>query len=137
MGLVLPGAAKSIADRVQQGDPIAGWRGDPTMDVYLDDRRQVAEVWHFDRGGHRYCAAQTTLLEDGWEHTLLRKLRDGDWQNPDTIPNIVAMQDANERRHAAQRAEWAGARADRVIYEYRKALGTHIGGLRRRYYPVS
>lgn len=137
MGLILPGEAAAIADRVRQGDPTVGWRGDPGMDTYVSDRHGVAQVWSFDARGTRYCAAQVPLSEPGWQHTLLKKLRDGDWQNPDTIRDIFAANDANTRRQAAERAERCGAAADHVIYEFRRAVGQHYGGLRRRFYPVS
>lgn len=135
MGLLLPGESLGIAERVRNGDPTVGWRGDPEMDVYV--RAGICQVWQFDRTGRRWCAVQVPTSEPGWQHTVLRRLRDGDWQNPDTIKNILREYDRNERRIAAEQAEACGRGADKVAYTMRRTMGQHYGGLTRDIFPVS
>lgn len=137
MGLLLPGQCQSIVERVQNGDPSVGWRGDPGADVYVHEGLQVAQVWAFDRGHKRYCAAQVSILEPGWEHTLLRKLRDGDWQNPGVVKDIFARGNAREAAAAAERSERIGGKADYLVWLAYRTYGTHAGGLTRRLFPVS
>lgn len=72
-----------ITRSVQDGDALIGWRGDPSMDVYREGSQ--VKVYGFDRSGERYLAATVNLSDSDWRGTLLRKLRDGDWQNETSL----------------------------------------------------
>lgn len=134
MGLVLPGESLAIADRVHRGDPTVGWRGDPEMDVYV--RNGVCEVWQFDITGTRWCAVRVSTLEPGWQHEVLRRLRDSDWQRDDVTSRAIDMMKAHDREVAAQEAESCGAGAERIAWWMRRRYGHHYGGLTRDIYPV-
>lgn len=93
-----------IVGAVQDGDPTVGWRGDPSMDVWR--KGSQIQVYGFDRSGERYCAATVSLTEDDWRRTLLRKLRDGDWQNPNAYEDVFAsVNDRLERDRARETDE--------------------------------
>jgi len=132
-GLLLPSDHDRIADRVRDGDPVVGWRGDPTMDTYLIDATGEVQVFAFDRSGERYCAASVSAHSPGWKHELLSKLRDGDWQSGAAerwVNERNAEQDALEREHAGQLEE----RTDRLAWAVRRDVGTHVDGLSKEFY---
>jgi hypothetical protein len=110
-GLILPASYETrsvigrgedvndIARSVQDGDMTIGWRGDPQMDVYR--KGSEIQVLGFDAKGTRYVAATVNLADPDWRTTLLRKLRDGDWQRDDFFSNLEtarAEKEADDRR---------------------------------------
>jgi hypothetical protein len=113
MGLLLPGDDPDrFVERVQQGCPIVGWRGDPTMDVYVNERVGVCEVWGFDARGERYRVVRQELCA-GWQHDVLRRLRDSDWQRVKPGKQRVTEEmRARERKEHAESVEWAERRAE-------------------------
>jgi len=134
MGLLLPtDDVLSITERVQCGDATVGWRGDPEMDVYLDDRTGEVAVYGFDAHRQRYLVTVIGTWDPGWRHELLRRLRDGDWQNPDAYQRAV---DAELRREAdkdAALAEQTSACAERFAWAVRRDCG-HVVGQSRDFY---
>ena len=135
MGLVLvDDDLVSIDRRVREGDPTVGWRGDPTMDVYVDNDAAMAYVYGFDIKGLRYRAASISTLGEGWRHDLLAKLRDGDWRDP----NSINRADEANRRLDAER----DYRLDQVISEVaekfgwglRRDVGHHFGGTTKEFF---
>jgi hypothetical protein len=132
-GLLLPSDHDRIADRVRDGDPIVGWRGDATMDTYLNERTGDVEVWAFDAKGERYCAASVSASAPGWKHTLLTKLRDGDPQRG-AWEKWMADQ---EKAHAEkEKANWnqLEERADRLAWGLRRVYGHDVDGLSKEFY---
>lgn len=122
MGLVLPADdVMGITDRVQRGDPTLGWRGDPAMDVYAHGN-SVA-VYGFDRKGERYVAATVSKVSQGWRHELLRKLRDGDWQDPHAYDRTVAAQVKDDKARDDRLAERRMELAERFAFAAMKDNG--------------
>lgn len=134
MGLLLPADdVVGIVERVQLGDPTAGWRGDPTMDVYVDHRSGEARVMGFDAEGNRYKVAQVRMLP-GWQHALLKKLREGDWRDPELIDRQMAEMAATDTARQAVIDERMDEHAERLAWALRRDAGTHYGGLTREFY---
>lgn len=105
------------------------------MDVYYWESHRRVEVVALDGHGSQYVAATVSTAFPGWQHDLLRRLRDGDWQNDEPIINKVT--DANARRQAAAAAERREQRlemADRLHFAILRRNGAHLGGLTRRVY---
>lgn len=73
-----------IAYRVTHGDE-SGWRGDPTMRLFVNPATDNFEVWGIDRGGNEYLACS----HDKLDHTILIKLREGDPQKHDVIQRVL------------------------------------------------
>lgn len=113
---------------------VVGWRGDSAMDVYLWPQGRC-EVAAFDAHGNRYCAAAVDTRVPGWQHTLLRKLRDGDWQLGPAL--FEQVQADNARLEAARAAEGADRRletADKLHFALLRDLGHMHSGTTRRIY---
>ena len=135
MDLILPGDdLVDVARLVRDGDPVVGWRGDPTMDVYVDRVSGDVVVYGFDRCGERFVAArENARVNPGWRHGLLRRLRDGDWRRGADV--LFAELDAEnervrrEREHAVD--EVAGDGAERLAWALRRDVGHVVGGLTR------
>lgn len=134
MGLVLPSDdVIGIAERVRQGDPVAGWRGDPTMDTYLDEEAGLALVYGFDRAGNRYIAASTPVTGAGWRHELLRKLRDGDWQRPDTVDRVMKKLEGEQAARDAVVDDALDEKAERLAWALKRDAG-YMTGLSKEFY---
>lgn len=134
-GLVLPGEHLDIATRVRHGDPVIGWRGDESMDVYLFNQHRRCEVWAFDRQGIRYCAASVNVDVPGWQHTLLRKLRDGDWHRGQTVfDEINKRNDARDKARDAAAAARGDERAEKLAWALQRDIGHLVSGTRRWHY---
>jgi hypothetical protein len=128
-GLILPADAQDrIADRVKRGDPVVGWKGDPTMDVLLDESTGLVEVWAFDPAGNgRYVAASVDASANpGWRHQLLCKLRDGAPERGGVKAWFEAQQKAADARERAEFSDLE-ARAERLAWGVRRAFGHEIG----------
>ena len=134
-GLVLPGEHLDIATRVRDGDPVIGWRGDAGMDTYLFGEHRRCEVWAFDAHGTRYCAASVNVGVPGWQHQLLRKLRDGDWhRGPTVFDEIDRRNDARERSRDAAAAAAGEERAEKLAWALKRDIGHLVSGTRRFFY---
>jgi hypothetical protein len=103
------------------------------MDCYLNDSTGECEVWAFDASGQRYKAVVQSCFEPGWKHTLLRKLRDGDWQT-DAVGRWLAEQEAAEEARAKAQYEAMEALAEKAGWAMRRDIGAHVGGLTREFY---
>jgi len=115
--------------RVKEGDE-CGWRGDPTMGIFINRFTGEFEVWGVDRGGNQYKAASHHKLD----HTLLIKLREGDPTKHDVFQRVL---DANEKlkadRDQANR-EKAAEVADKLAWGIRQDFSQHLGGRRRQWH---
>lgn len=132
-GLLLPQDYGRISDLVRDGDPVVGWRGDPSMDTYLVESTGEVEVWAFDAHGQRYRACSVDATRPGWKHELLCKLRDGDPQRTsidDWVKAQEAKQAAMEKAHAEKRAEVA----EKAAWALRKDIGQQATGLSKDFY---
>jgi len=111
-----------ITRSVQDGDPIIGWRGDPQMDVYREG--SSVKVYGFDRAGDRYVAASVSLADSDWRGTLIRKLRDGDWQRGDAfVADLVAEREQHEKNRQRLEDELTAEQADIMVSDYYRATG--------------
>ena len=137
-GLILPTAdVMSIEDRIRRGDPIVGWQGDPSMDLYIREDIGEAGVYGFDRAGDRYLAATVSLADPGWRHTLLQKLRDGDWRTDHGRANGQRIVAHNEAVAKAQEDDLDEKRlefSERLAWALERDLGPHVTGSSRRYF---
>lgn len=101
-----------ITRSVQDGDPTVGWRGDATMDVFREG--SVVYVAGFDAAGERYIAARAHMADADWRKTLLVKLREGDWQNEQTmVEKIKAEQEKRQADKDAVRQDQIAEIADK------------------------
>lgn len=137
-GLILPTAdVCSISERVQHGDPVVGWQGDPGMDVYIDENVGEAAVYGFDANGDRYLAATVSLFDPGWRHTLLAKLRDGDWRTSHgrgQFDRVSAANDAAAKAADDRLAEHRQDLSERLAWALQRDLGPYVNGTSRRYF---
>lgn len=95
----------ALDDRIKNGDATMGWRGDPSMGIFVDKKSGRFEVWGIDRGGNGYLAASHHVLDQ----TLLRKLADGDPRHHDVVQGVL---DHNARLEAAREARNADLKAE-------------------------
>lgn len=133
-GLILPpsydsrsaiGRGEDVADitrSVQDGDATLGWRGDPQMDVYREG--SLVRVYGFDRAGERYVAATVNIVDSDWRTTLIRKLRDGDWQTGTLFGQIEEDRARLEREKRAREDEMVAEEADKYVTRALRARGS-------------
>lgn len=133
-GLILPSSYETrtvigrgedvndITRSVQDGDPTIGWRGDPQMDVYREG--STVRVYGFDRAGERYVAATVNIVDSDWRGTLLKKLRDGDWQRDDFVANLVKERNDFDRNLNKEADDKIAELADRYATAKLRELGT-------------
>jgi hypothetical protein len=115
--------------RIKDGDE-SGWRGDPSMGVFVNTITGHFEVWGIDRGGNGYLAAS----HDKLDHTLLIKLREGDPTRHDTFQRVLdhnAKVVADQKAAAHDKLTEAG---DKLQWAIRKDFGQHMGGTRRQWH---
>lgn len=134
MGLILPtDDVVGINERVRLGDPVAGWRGDPEMLVYLDEDTQMCNVVATDARGDRYVAASTSVVDPGWRHDLLCRLRDGDWRRSDVVARQSAKVDAAQAVADMKVEEELDEHAEKLAWALRRDAG-HAVGLSKEFY---
>jgi hypothetical protein len=102
------------------------------MDVHIDETGQVA-VYGFDAHRQRYLVTTVGTWDPGWRHDLLKRLRDGDWQNPNAYQRIVDAGVAHETQRDALLAERAGAAAEKLAWAIRRDAGHLVGQSREHY----
>jgi hypothetical protein len=132
-GLILARQSGDIATLIGEGDPVVGWRGDPTMDPYLMPNGEV-HVYGFDAHGERYLAAATDARLPGWQHDLLRRLRDGDWQNGNAHDRVEALNAAVEKEAQYRADQATEAFSEKLAWATRRDIGAHFGGLTKEFY---
>lgn len=114
-----------MTDRIREGDPDRGWRGDPDLDGPFEgipcdhspSGECLAVVRGVDAHGTPYTAASVhRAVTPGWEDALVDKLRDGDWRQGARaiVDRTVAEWEARERAREADRRERTGELADRL-----------------------
>lgn len=135
-GLILPADSHgSIAERVKRGDPTVGWRGDPTMDVVLDERSGTVEVHAFDSHGERYVACTVDVNADpGWRYTILKRLTEWDPRRVNVIDKFSAEQEAAEKLKDHRARHQLEERADRLAWGLRRTIGPYVDGMSREFY---
>jgi hypothetical protein len=133
-GLILPSSydrrtaigrgedVNDITRSVQEGDMTVGWRGDPQMDVYREG--SFVKVYGFDAAGQRYVAATVNIVDSDWRTTLLRKLRDGDWQKDTLISRLVAEREQQERDRQRLEDDLTAEQADILTTAFYRAKGS-------------
>lgn len=102
-----------ITRSVQDGDMTVGWRGDPTMDVYREGSE--VKVIGFDGKGERYVASTVSLVDPDWRTTLLRKLRDGDWQKDTFMETVNAERIQHEKDRLREENDRISEIADKYV----------------------
>ena len=125
------GDLMDIDSRIKNGDE-SGWRGDPTMGIFINRHTGMFEVWGIDRAGNQYLAAS----HDKLDHTLLIKLREGDPTKHDVFQRVL---DKNQKMLADAKAkehERFAEVGDKLQWAIKRDHGQHMGG-RRRMYAVS
>lgn len=135
MGLILAGLHGGISELVKFGDPIVGWRGDPTMDTYLDEQTGQVQVYAFDSHGERYCACTVNANTDpGWKHTLLKQLTEWDPRRVNVIDKFSAEQEAREKAKERAHQHELEERVDRTAWMLRRVIGPDVDGLSKEFY---
>lgn len=124
----------SVNERVQRGDPTMGWRGDGNMVVLFEPERQVVQALGLDGQGERYVAAEVDPRAEGWQHTLLRKLRDGDWQNENRMAELVKKFTAEQKAADTADDDALGAASEKLAWGLRRDIGTYVDGLSKEHY---
>ena len=119
-----------IDRRIKDGDE-SGWRGDPSMGIFVNTSTGWFEVWGYDRAGREYLAASHETLD----HTLLIKLREGDMTRPGNDPfqkvldhNAKLKADQDRREH-----DEFEQLADKMQWGIRQDFAQHLGGRRTQW----
>ena len=120
------GDLMDIDGRIKNGDE-SGWRGDPSMGIFINKLSGQFEVWGIDRAGCEYKACSSDTLDVN----IIHKLRDGDPVRGDPFQKVLdhnakikADRDSLEQdkiREVADKMEWA----------IRQDFGQHLGGRKR------
>jgi hypothetical protein len=133
-GLILPSSyerrnaigrgedVNDITRSVQDGDMTIGWRGDPQMDVYREG--SMVKVYSFDAEGKRYVASSVNVVDPDWRRTLLRKLRDGDWQKDTLMAQLIAERETQERDRQRLEDDLTAEQADILTTAFYRAKGS-------------
>lgn len=110
---------QDLDERIKYGDE-SGWRGDPSMGIFLNRQAERFEVWGIDRSGRQYMAASHDRLDDGW---IILKLLAGDPYRHDVFQETL---DHNAKVRADNKAKDAEAFrevGDKLHWALRKDLG--------------
>ena len=129
MSVAMLGDMHDIDQRIKYGDE-SGWRGDPSMGLFVNAITGHFEVWGIDRGGNGYLAAS----HDKLDHTLLIKLREGDPTRNDAFQRVLdhnAKVEADKKAAAREKLEEAG---DKLQWAIRQDFSQHMGGRRRQWH---
>ena len=135
-GLILPADSHGhIAQRVKYGDPTVGWRGDPTMDVILDEATGDVEVHAFDSHGERYVACTVNAnLDPGWRYTILKRLTEWDPRRVNVIDKFSREQEAREAAKDRANRHQLEERVDRLAWGLRRTVGPYVDGMSKEFY---
>lgn len=125
------GDLMDIDSRIKNGDE-SGWRGDPTMGIFINRHTGMFEVWGIDRGGNQYLAAS----HDKLDHTLLIKLREGDPTKHDVFQRVIDKNKKVLEDAQAKESERLRDVAEKFHWAVKRDFGQHMGG-RRTMYAVS
>lgn len=133
--ILLDSGVLGLNERVRLGDSTVGWRGDANMLVMADEAEQRVCVLAVDERGDRYIAASVyPLVDKGWQHSLLRKLRDGDWQREDSVDRLMATLQAPHDAADARVDDINNERAEKVAWALKRDLGHLHGGTTREFF---
>ena len=122
------GDLNDIDHRVKYGDE-SGWRGDPSMGIFINQFTGEFEVWGIDRGGNEYKACSHHKLD----HTILIKLREGDPQRNDVWQKVLdhnAKLDADRKSAAREQLEEVG---EKMQWALRRDFAAHMGGTGKKW----
>jgi len=117
-----------IDRRIKDGDE-SGWRGDPTMGIFVNAFTGEFEVWGIDRTGKEYKAASHHTLD----HTLIIKLRDTDPRKHDVFQEVLdhnAKVKAEQKRKDDEKLAEVG---DKLQWAIRQDFAQHLGGRRTQW----
>ena len=121
------GDLQDIDKRVKFGDE-SGWRGDPTMAVFINRFTGEFEVWGVDRAGQQYKACSHHKLNT----EIITKLREGDPQRNDVFQRVL---DHNARVQAEKKRkdfEKFSEVAEKLQWGIRQDFAQHLGGRGRK-----
>lgn len=111
---------RDLDDRIKNGDNAgSGWRGDPSMGIFVDRKTGKFEIWGIDRGGNEYLAASHKYLD---ANVLLRKLEQGDPLRHDVIGNVLAHNARLEATRKAHNDDLKGELGEKVQWAIRRDL---------------
>jgi hypothetical protein len=125
------GAMQDIDRRIKEGDE-SGWRGDPSMGLFYNQKLHRFEVWGIDVTGKEYLAA----ANDDLDINLVIKLRDGDPRKNDVFQRVIDNNLKIQREADLAEAERLAAMGDKLQWAIRQDFGAHLGG-RKRLHAVS
>ena len=104
------------------------------MQVIANVEEELVQIVALDAQFEPYVACSVDPQADpGWEHTLLCKLRDGDWQRGAATEAVNRMAEEVDRRDAEQ-AEQREAAAERMAWALERDIGHLVTGSSRRYF---
>jgi hypothetical protein len=123
-----------IAQRIVEGDPTMGWRGDPQMSLMANPRATDGrhfEVWGVDAEGQPYIVAAYEKVSP----KILADLAASDWQNDhrQMLTKMSADAHAAKRKRDDRRRDQEAEIADRLGHAVRRAFG-HLGGGTRGFF---
>lgn len=120
------GDLMDIDSRIKNGDE-SGWRGDPTMGIFINRHTGMFEVWGIDRGGNQYLAAS----HDKLDHTLLIKLREGDPTKHDVFQRVLDHNQKMLDDARAKERERLAEVGEKFQWAIRQDFAQHMGGRKR------
>lgn len=127
---VVEGELLDLDRRCKHGDPVAGWRGDETLHIFV--RGPFVEVCGIDINGDPYIATVVDARTPGWKHEALARLVRGDWQRGDAWARIEASNRTNERTRQAAVDERLEEATEKLAWGIARDHGdrsfTFIGG---------
>lgn len=128
----LPVDIFDIDRRIKEGDE-SGWRGDPTMGLFLNPHTGMFEVWGIDRANNQYkaCTHHELSVE------IIHKLRDGDPIRNDPFQKVLDHNAKVKADAEAKDREGLAEVADKLAWGIRKDFGHLAGGTRRLHHIPS
>ena len=123
--VAMVGDMLALDKRIKHGDDGgSGWRGDPTMGIFVNTENRKFEVWGIDARGKEYMAASHHVL-DG---TLLTKLVAGDYRTHDVIQEVLDSNVRLRENEAKARREHLEDIGDKMQWAMRREFAQHLGG---------
>lgn len=126
--VTVEGDVHDIIRRIEQGDPVMGWPGDPDLRLVANVETREFEVWARDAHGDPYIAVTWPRCDASLIAELVRA--DNRLSNP--LERVAVRETARVAAEEAAEEDRLTELADRLQFGLMKDIGHRHGGLTRR-----
>lgn len=126
--VMVEGDVHDIIHRLEHGDPVLGWDGDPSLSLVANIETGEFEVWAVDAHGQDYIA----ISHPRCDASLIRRLVAADNRRESVVDRVARQNAAAERAQAQAAEDQLEQMADRLQFGLMRDIGHRHGGLTRR-----